>query len=602
MNVLGIYWGICSGAALFSENRIVNAVSEERYTRIKNDDAFPLSSMRYCISALEKGVGDLDAIALAGRQQGYWYTLKRKAHWSIEDYIREQYEYWYPALRENKTVEPSAYLTDRIDADQFPRDYWQASLRQPELVENFDSEGRRQIVAQALDAPVDSVFLVEHHRCHAYYSYYACPFREDGRPVLSMTIDGWGDGCNATIGIFDSQGYYRRVCESGDANIGRIYRYTTLLLGMKPNEHEYKVMGLAPYCKDTISQKAYEVFKSTLYVDGTEFKWHTKPPDSYFWFKEKLEGCRFDGIAAGLQRWTEELLCQWVWNAVREFGIKDVVLSGGVAMNVKANGLIAGLDEVDRFFVPGTAADDSLAIGAVYALAEDIGDGAANKKFFGNIPHLFLGPENRLEDEEKAVATLSGDLYEIRKDFTPEDIAGYLVDGLIVARCAGSMEFGQRSLCNRSILADPIQMSAVPKINAAIKNRDFWMPFAPVVMEKRADEYLQRKNRCQSPYMTIAFETTDKGWKDMPAACHQSDHSARPQILDEESNPPAYAILAEFEKLTGRGALLNTSFNLHGYPIVNTAAEAIDVFVRSDLDVLVLNNFLIIKKRRKSDD
>lgn len=437
--------------------------------------------------------------------------------------------------------------------------------------------------------------MIEHHRCHAYYGYYACPFRFQGRPILSMTIDGWGDGCNATINIFDQKGRYRRVFQSVDANIGRIYRYSTLLLGMKPNEHEYKVMGLAPYCKDSISAKAYDVFKSTLYVDGVEFKWNIKPTDSYFWFKEKLEGCRFDGIAAGLQRWTEELLCQWVKNTVNEFGIKDVVLSGGVAMNVKANGLIAELDEVERFFVPGTAADDSLAMGAVYAMAEDISDERKKEKKFRNIPHLFLGPENSYESERKEIKELHEEKFEIVEEFSPKDIAQHLVDGLIVARCAGPMEFGQRSLCNRSILADPVNLEVIPKINAAIKNRDFWMPFAPVVLDKWADEYLIRKKKIDSPYMTIAFAATNKGWSDMPAACHQADHSARPQILTEKSNRDAYAILIEFYNFTGRGALLNTSFNLHGFPIVNTAKEAVDVFIKSELDVLVLNHFLVRK-------
>lgn len=597
MNILGLYWGLCSTAALFQEHDLTSAVSEERFSRLKNDDAFPLKSINYCLSSLPGGSMDLDGIAIASYTQGYWYSLKRKARWSIDDYVKEQREYWYPVLIEGKKVLPADFLRDHIDTNQYPESFWQASLSNSELVETFDEKQRANIVSKAVGVDTSKIHLIEHHRCHAYYAYYANQFRS--RPVLALTIDGWGDGCNATINIFDETGKYKRVYTSKEANIGRIYRYITLLLGMKPNEHEYKVMGLAPYAKESVAKKAYEVFKSTLYVDGIDFKWHEKPTDSYFWFKDKLEGCRFDGIAAGMQRWVEELLCDWVGNAVKEFGIKDVVLSGGVAMNIKANGEIAKLDEIDRFFVPGSSADDSLALGAAYALAEDLRVEKGEKwqsKSIKSLTTLYLGPENSIKQEEEVVAKLDKSEFSIVENYTTMDVAQTLADGKVVARCAGRMEFGQRSLCNRSILADPLNVQVIPKINAAIKNRDFWMPFAPVIIDTWAEKYLINPKKLLSPFMTLAFDTTELGWSEMPAGCHQADHSARPQILTKEANPEVYEILESFNDLTGRGALINTSFNLHGYPIVNTPQEAIDVLTKSGLDVLALNNFLIIKR------
>jgi len=159
------------------------------------------------------------------------------------------------------------------------------------------------------------------------------------------------------------------------------------------------------------------------------------------------------------------------------------------------------------------------------------------------------------------------------------------------------MEFGQRALGNRSILADPILLETKERINTAIKNRDFWMPFAPVVLDSYADRYLVNPKGIKSPHMTIGFPTTDEGYQAMRAACHPADHSARPQILYEEANPELYLILRAFEDLTGRGALLNTSFNLHGYPIVNTPADALYVFLNSDLDGLIFGHYLILRNQ-----
>jgi carbamoyltransferase len=157
------------------------------------------------------------------------------------------------------------------------------------------------------------------------------------------------------------------------------------------------------------------------------------------------------------------------------------------------------------------------------------------------------------------------------------------------------MEFGQRSLCNRSLLADPTVLDIVPKINTMIKSRDFWMPFAPVILDSYVQKYLHNPKNMHSPYMTIGFETTELGWQCLRFACHQGDRSARPQILRREDNPHMYALLEAFAERTGRGALLNTSFNLHGSPIVRTAQEAYEIFVETDIEGLLLPGFLIMK-------
>lgn len=590
MNILSIYWGICSSAALYQDGVIIAAAHEERFSRVKNDDAFPCKAIDFCLSYAGVRAEQLDQAVVSSLHQDYYRQLMRVGRWSIDDYLREQREYWRPILLEQQSPDFLRVFNDRADYDQYPQDYWR----------DADPAGygqeRATILASYLGLGQDKVDCIEHHTSHAYYSYYASPFR--GEPVLAFTVDGHGDGLNASIGIFDAEGHYQRVYASNDCNIARIYRYMTLLLGMKPNEHEYKVMGLAPYGKASHARRAYEVFSRTLCVDGVDFRWRETPTDSYYWFRDRLEGLRFDSIAWGLQKWVEELLCQWVDNAVRRFGIGKIVLSGGVAMNIKAMGEIAKLESVQDVFVGGSAGDESLAISSALCCAERM-DPDWHGADMQPISNLYLGPEATKTEEFEALSALPGRRYQVEEKPQVERLAELLASGKVIARCVGRMEFGQRALGNRSILADPAN-PANPRvketINRMIKNRDFWMPFAPVILDRYDQTYLNNPKNLQSPYMTLGFETTVNGFEAMTAACHPADASARPQILSRSANPDLYALLEAFEALTGRGALLNTSFNLHGSPIVNSPEQALDVLENSGLDGLFLNHFLVLKK------
>ena len=323
MKILSIYWGICSSASIFIDGKVVAATHEERYSRIKNDDSFPKNAIDYCLKEANISPGELDFVAVASKTQDFHHQVTRAAKWTIDDYVFEQNNYWKPVLYENKERNFMEVLSYLKDYDQYPREYWRQNENNPS---NFYQD-RANILADYLGLDRKKAVCIEHHRCHSAYAYYVSPFRNSD--VLSFTVDGVGDGLNATIGIYDKNGHYTRVYETNQCNIGRIYRYMTLLLGMKPNEHEFKVMGLAPYGKAKYARKAYEVFASTLYVDGIEFKWKQKPTDSYFWFKERLEGIRFDNIAWGLQKWVEDLLTEWIRNAILLFKIPRIVVSGG---------------------------------------------------------------------------------------------------------------------------------------------------------------------------------------------------------------------------------------------------------------------------------
>jgi carbamoyltransferase len=596
LKILAIQWSICSSAALFCGNHIAAAVNEERFTRLKNDDSFPAQAIRYCLNSAGLNAKEIDGVAVCSLAGPYQGLLLRQATWSLEDYLKEQHEYWYPRIYQGVSPKRTDILAHKVDLEAYPPDYWKASFGQPGAEERFSAD-REQIAADFLGIERARVARIEHHRSHAVYSYYASPFRKE--PVLALTVDGWGDWVNATIGIFDERGSYKRVHATDQCNIGRVYRYMTLLLGMKPNEHEYKVMGLAPYGREKYAQKALELFKSTLYVDGVDFKWKEVPPDSYFWFKERLEGVRFDNIAYALQVWVEDLLVDWTRNAIQKFGIRKVVFSGGVAMNIKAMGKIAQLPEVDSLFVGGSASDESLSLGSSICLAEDLENANGNSwdsASVESLPHLYLGPVPTREEERKTIEQVDLGQYKVMPVPGCEELARLLVSGRILARCVGRMEFGQRALGNRSILADPVNLRAKDRINAMIKSRDFWMPFAPVILDTYVSRYIRNPKGIESPHMTIGFETTPEGFEAMIAACHPADRSARPQILRKEANPPLYELLEAFAAVTGRGALLNTSFNLHGDPIVNTPQDAIYVLVNSGLDGVILQDHLVLKK------
>ncbi len=586
-----------SSVSFFQNGQIIAATHEERFTRNKNDEIFPSQSIQYCLSQAGLKSSDIDGVAIAGLfGASYNNTITRKSQWITDDYLKEQYFHWLPLMQGSKSYSQVELFPDKVDYDVLPSGILRCLHEYSDRNERLQA-GRKEMVADYLGVSVRKVRCIEHHRCHAAYSYYASPFR--GEPILALTIDGSGDGLNATIGTFDQNGFYNRHYETSECNIGRIYRYMTLLLGMKPNEHEYKVMGLAPYGKVQYARKALDLFKSTLYVEGIEFKWHEKPTDSYFWFKERLEGVRFDNIAFALQTWVEDLLTEWVRNAVVKFGIKKVVISGGVAMNIKAMGKIAALPEVNDLFVGGSASDESMAVSAGICMAEELTrerDIEWDSSTVSSLPNLYFGPEATWEDERAVVDGLDLSKYHVTDLPSAELIAELLYQGKVLARCAGRMEFGQRSLGNRSILADPSDLRVKGKINDAIKNRDFWMPFAPVMMDKYTERYIINPKHIESPHMTIGFETTAEGYEAMIAACHPADRTARPQILHIDANPQLYKILEAFEQLTGRGALLNTSFNLHGHPIVNTPAEALFVLENSGLDGLILNNYLVLKK------
>lgn len=309
---------------------------------------------------------------------------------------------------------------------------------------------------------------------------------------------------------------------------------------------------------------------------------------------------RFDGVAGGLQQVVEEMLTAWASLIVEKTGRRSVSFGGGVAMNVKANKAIAAVPGIADFFVPLSPGDESNVFGAVYQVTAErmLQQGRDPIEEIPGIDHAYLCPDFSSNDVEAALTSRnSAERYEIMENADVNIVAQLLERGETVARCMGHGEFGLRALGNRSILANPSAPGVVERINRQIKNRDFWMPFAPTILSNRQQEIIENPKGIRSPFMTMSFDVKPGAWDKMAGALHPADKTARPQLLEPHQNPEYYELIQAFSQRTGIPAVLNTSFNLHGEPIVSTPEDALHVFENSELDNVWIGEVLIRRKR-----
>ncbi len=587
--VIGINEGHNSTACVSQDGKILTVISEERITRKKNEYGFPSRAIEKCLEIVGIKKEDVDQVAIATKEVApYYMVTKRNTSFSIKDFIREQKEYWYPKIYEGKEVDFLTVFNDRDFRDELPYDF--SSVKDYSDAEAFLSI-RISNAAKYFGLSEEKILVYDHHACHAAYGYYASPFRE--MDLLVYTADGGGDGTSGTVSMVRN-GDLQEIHRCKYCNLGRIYRYVTLILGMKMTEHEYKVMGMAPYAKDYITAEPYSVIAETIQNDGLDFNYKVKPKDHYFYYKERLDGCRFDGIACAVQTRLEELLVGWVKAGIDQTGIQNILLSGGVAMNVKANKMISEIDEVKNIFVAPSSGDESTAIGAAYLLSSEF----IQKDKIQPLDNAYLGHEFNNNDILNALKELdSNNKFSIQEGITEGEIAGILAKGEIVARLAGRMEFGARALGNRSIIANPKSIETIRIINEMIKGRDFWMPFAPSILKEREADYIVNPKGLAAPFMTMAFDSTHLAREELKGAIHPYDFTIRPQLVEKEINPGYWKIIKAFENLTGIGALLNTSFNLHGEPVVASPEDAIRTFRESGLEYLLMNNILVKKRK-----
>jgi carbamoyltransferase len=585
MIVLGITETHCATAALLRDGRVIGCASEERFSRLKNDAGYP----RRAIDALLRECGitpdQIDLVALAGARAASREWLNRVLH--DEAYAREYYGVSWPSPRRTlrKKARKWGAKLGLIDAS---RGKFGISERE-----------RLAFVTDHLGIARERVSAFDHHLCHAAAAYWGGGFA--GRGALVLTSDNSGDGLCATASTASGLAIERReATPSAPGSVGAFYSFVTLALGMKFGEHEYKVMGMAPYAPEKYARRAEEALRAVFDLDEGQparFRWRA-PGERYALLLRAMVGLRFDWVAGGAQRLLEDILLRWARLMRQRHGGSRLALGGGVFMNVKANMLIGQEDWVEELFAFPSCGDESNAVGAAYLgyvrECARRGDVAAPQPF----GPAYLG-SSVTDEEAEAVITerrLHGQYKISYHDRIEERIAELLVSDGVVARCAGRMEFGARALGNRSILANPSDPRVVGLINRMIKNRDFWMPFAPTVLAERAGDYLVNPKGFASPYMMLAMPTRPAARDALAAAIHPHDATARPQILEKAWNPEYHAVISEFQRRTGVGAVLNTSFNLHGEPIVGGAADAVDTFERSGLPHLAIGHWLLSKK------
>lgn len=561
--ILGIHAGHNASAIIGNEEGILYAIQEERLCREKNFWGFPEKAIQACLDKFNLQASDIHKVVLGTNQIIFRYH-------SREDVLKSY------AIQDE--------LLGKI----------RQRLIVPFVLSTNPKYGQKDLikVLSEIGFSSDQMAFFEHHRSHAATAYYGLR-KNTEEDYLVVTCDGMGDNLCATIRIMGPNGREEIVATThSDHSLGALYSWVTFRMGFVPLEHEYKLMGMAPYTDVKYASAVKDIFYEFLGLSSNGLQFEKKKTkrinDASRDIFKRLEGKRFDAICGGLQLFTEELLSKWIENAVEKTGIRKVLAAGGVFMNVKANQVIAQLDNVDYFEAFPSCGDETLPFGAYYLQAAQVFDG----NNIPNLSHYYLGDDL---DESATLEAIKAYGYQYE---TPSNMAAsvakLLAEGYPVARAAGPMEFGARALGNRSILADPSNSDIVRVINRMVKKRDFWMPFAPMMKKDKSHQYIQNPKQLDSPYMMMTFDSR-ANFKDLISAIHNADLTCRAQLLTQDQNTEMYDIIDEFEKITGRSVVLNTSFNLHGFPIARTAEDSLYILKHSGLNYLQLGPYLVSK-------
>ncbi|MCS3662057.1 carbamoyltransferase family protein [Salinibacter ruber] len=539
-----------SSACITRDGELLHAVAEERISRDKHDSGFPTHAIQACLDQTGISPDEVDHVCLS------WPSPAQEYKADLQGMMRGRMPF--------EPVE--GFLS---------------------LFRLTDSTGGKQFYEQQI-GPVSSFRYTGHHRSHAISAYAYSGFDE----ATIVVFDGRGAWESTSIWKGEN-GQLRRVEVIPWPNsLGLLYAEFTAYLGFRRYNDEWKVMGLAPYGEPGVdlspffelTDEGYEVAGRQLLENkgdaipaeyGVRAREHGEPLDD--WHRN---------VAHALQEACTDGMKQVVETAVRKTGCSNVCMAGGVALNSKANGVIATTNFVDDIFIQPAAADDGAALGAALAPYLDLDGGLPISTM--RDPYLGDGFSDKDIEETLSSYQLS---YQSVEDPAVE-AAERLADGQIVGWFQGRMEFGPRALGNRSILGDPSSESTKDRINKAVKFRESWRPFAPSILEEYAGEYLA--NIEHSPFMILTDQATEKGSQKMPAAIHV-DGSTRPQTVEKDVNPRYWRLIDQFRQRTGVPVVLNTSFNLRGEPIVRTPTDAVRTFFSSGMDTLVIGGYVVEK-------
>ncbi|HEV8582398.1 MAG TPA: carbamoyltransferase [Thermoanaerobaculia bacterium] len=583
-----------SAACLVDGGRIVAAAQEERFTRKKHDEGFPFHAVRYCLAEGGVGKGELDGVV-------FYDKPLLKFHRILETYLAVA-----PKGLRSAVMALPVWLREKL---------WIP----PQIAEALDRCG--------VGEPQE-IYFTEHHESHAASAFYPSPFEE----AAVLTLDGVGEWATTTIGV--GEGNRLRLLReiTFPHSLGLLYSAFTYFTGFRVNSGEYKLMGLAPYGEgkytDAIRRELVDVrddgsFRMNMdyfgYLDGLEmtngkfealFGGPPRKPESPI-------GKREMDLAKSIQEVTEEIVLKLAREARELTGKRHLCMAGGVALNCVANGVLLRTGMFDDLWIQPAAGDAGGALGAPLAvwhnaLGKPRTVAVSNGKPRDAMRGALLGPEFSGEQIREYLEFHRLPYEELPEDGWARRIAELIAGENVVGLCQGRMEFGPRALGGRSIIGDARSPKMQSVMNLKIKYRESFRPFAPSVLEERVADYFELDR--PSPYMLLVADVVESRrvpkrgdekdlplveWvnrprSDIPAITHV-DYSARIQTVSREDSPRYHAILSEFEKLTGYGVIVNTSFNVRGEPIVCTPEDAYRCFMRTEMDYLVLGPFLLEK-------
>lgn len=574
MIILGInaYHGD-SSACLIRDGEIVAAAEEERFRRIKHWAGFPIEAIKYCLAEANISPHDIDHIGISRDPSAHLhkkvlYTLLRRPSFSL--------------------------IKDRLAN--------MARVRDPkrELCEALG------ISPSALRA---QLHRVEHHRAHMASAFFVSPFKE----AAILSIDGFGDFVSTMLG--EGEGNRIRVLDQVEFphSLGLFYLAVTQYLGFLKYGDEYKVMGLAAYGKPIFLDDFRKIvrlhrggtFELDLdffrhHTEGVEMTWNNEQPKVGRAFSDKFVkkfgpprhpqepiAKRHEDIAASLQAMLEEAYFHILNNLYERTKKKSLCLAGGVAFNSVANGKIFDHTPFEEVYIQPAAGDAGTALGAAYYVYHQVlGE---PRKFI--MRHAYWGPHFSTDVVENYLKQYGLNYQVLDENILIEKAVHAIASGKVVGWFQGRMEWGPRALGNRSILADPRKAKMKDILNARIKRREPFRPFAPSILIEATKDYFEKDY--PDPFMIKVYPIKEEKREIIPAVTHV-DGTGRLQTVDREENPLYWNLIRAFDELTGVPVVLNTSFN-ENEPIVCTPQEALECYLRTKMDVLILENFLLKK-------
>lgn len=591
MYILGISDSHNSSVCLLQDGKVICAMQEERFVKEKNFWGIPKCAIKGALDYAGITIEQVDLIAFSSERTAAHVNFSRD---QVMQHLRQSTQRGFVDMLYGRSGLSSFQMVKELIRPLIPQ--FMVERKRRAGVSRL-MEARRKLLWDYFPAAknIEMVFH-KHHDCHVATAAYG--EGSIGIPRLIFTNDGEGDFICATVNKIDENGHITRLKEWGEADsIGRLWAIVTLMMGFVPFEHEYKLMGMAPYASPERSRKVADSFRKLFIWDKDGWKSaltsHTNADNlmpQVRAIQEIFRYERFDTICGGLQLFTEEYLERWVVHWIDLTGINNVALSGGTFMNIKANLCLMNRSEVKSIFIFPSCGDETNSIGAAYkSWYESAG------KVPAALDNFYLGRDWSDDEIEASVNQVHRNDICIQKfDDIESVVAAKLSEGEIVARFKGREEFGARALGNRSILANPSQWRFVSEINDMIKQRDFWMPFACSVLIEDKDRYLIDLGKSSGEYMIMAFDGGAE-INSIVAGTHPRDRTVRPHVVRQDQNPDYHNLISKFKGLTNIGAVLNTSFNLHGFPLVHTPDDAVDVFLRSGLRNLAIGNYLLSK-------